>query len=560
MPGSKDLLEGMGALDEVAEAYRRRWRYYAEDLPEQFATQKIKDLIEKSAEAYRFRLARIPVEALNNRVSIAGITSSSGDRVTRRIEEIRNANDMELQEGFLHERLFVYGDAYMLVWPVEADEPEAQADGENIDAIADADTREVGIELAYQSPLSCRAFYDAEDGRRVRFIIRRWKEANPIDPNGVWRVEVWYVDRLESFVTLPGHTGKDIEDWEPYTEDENGDRVPAVEGVNWPEPHDFGELPIKHARTDLPYGRSVLEDFIGPQNLITKATATQAAGIESHGWRERYRIADDAQVLDQARDAVNWDDAADQPNAVTVPTAGRRSGPGVEHVFTGTKAVGEFAATDLGGFIDPMEQWVRFGASASATPYSEFDARFGASMSGIARQRADAPMRAKEARHKKFLERFWSEVYSAALRMDGTEVGELTINWAPPEVVSDPEWWGVATIRRQHGVPQRTILEEANYPPEEIEQWEAEQDDALLLDARIERIHKLGEALQTLGAGATLLGIPADRIARVVEDLLGDAGSPGRLVLEEKEVPPALDPANQDDEGDEEEATDAPDV
>lgn len=546
----------MSALDDFAESYKRRWRYYAEDLPEQFATQKIKDLIEKSAEAYRFRLARIPVEALNNRVSIAGITSSVGDRVTRRIEEIRNANDMELQEGFLHERLFVYGDAYCLVWPVEEDEPEAQADGEKIDAIADADTRDVGIELAYQSPLSCRAIYDAEDGRRVRFIIRRWKESSPLDPNGVWRVEVWYIDRLEGFITMPGRKGTEPEDWEEYVEDENGDRVPAVPGANWPEAHDFGELPIKHARTDLPYGRSVLEDFIGPQNLITKATATQASGIESHGWRERYRIADDAQVLDQARDSVNWDDDTNAPKANVVPISGRRSGPGTEQLFTGTKEVGEFSAMDIGGLIDPMEQWVRFGASASATPYSEFDARFGASMSGIARQRADAPMRAKEARHKRFLERFWSEVYGCALRMDGTEVGELTINWAPPEVISDPDWWAVATVRRTHGVPQRTILEEANYTPEDIEAWEGEQDDALLLDARIERIHKLGEALQTLGAGATLLGIPSERIARVVEDLLGDAGSPGKLVLEEKEVPPALDPNADTDEEETDDATD----
>jgi hypothetical protein len=33
---------------------------------------------------------------------------------------------------------------------------------------------------------------------------------------------------------------------------------------------------------------------------------------------------------------------------------------------------------------------------------------------------------------------------------------------------NDPEWWNTATIRRDHGVPQKTILLEANYTEEQI--------------------------------------------------------------------------------------------
>jgi len=533
-------MEGMAGLDQFTSTYSRRWSYFAGELPERFASERIRTLIERSASAYRFRLSRIPVEALANRISIASVTSSIGDRVSARIEEIRQANDMELQEPFVHERLFVYGDAYLFVWPVDEGEATIARDGERVDVAPDADTLAAGIELAYQSPLSCRAFYDAEDGRRVRYVIRRWRESWPLGK--VWRVEVWYTDRLESWVSQPDSKGTDPEDWLPYAEDATGVSVPAT-SLNWPEPHDFGEIPIKHARTDLPYGNSVLEDFIGPQNLITKATATQASNIESHGWRERYTLADDAAVLDQARDAVNWDDSADAPSVLegVTPVSGRRRGPGVEHHFTGTKAVGEFSAPDLSAMIEPMEQWVRFGASASSTPYAEFDPRFGASMSGIARQRADAPMRAKEKTHKRFLLRFWREVWECALRMDNiADPGEITVNWSPPEVIADPDWWSVATIRREHGVPQRKILEEANYTPEDLDEWEKDQKDSLLVDARIDRLVRLGEAMQTLGAGSALLGIPSDRIAKLVESILGDAGSPGALVLEDATPPPPV--------------------
>jgi hypothetical protein len=48
--------------------------------------------------------------------------------------------------------------------------------------------------------------------------------------------------------------------------------------------------------------------------------------------------------------------------------------------------------------------------------------------------------------------------------------------------------------------------------------------------------------MQTLGAGAQLLGVPPERIASLVETLLGEAGSPGKLTLEEKPEPPAIPP------------------
>jgi Phage portal protein, SPP1 Gp6-like len=541
MPGSPDLMEGIAALDREADRYAVLWRYYAGELPERFVSDRLKQLIEKSAKDYRFRLSRVPVETLANRVGINSIVSSSGDAVNAKIEEIRQANDMELQEPFIHERMFVYGDAYLMVWPiVEEDilDPSAPVDQDAVTA---------GVEFSYQSPLACRTMYDEEDGRHARFNIRRWKEKNPLGE--VWRAEVWYADRVEPWITEPGSKGTSPEEWMPYAEDMFGDPVPAIQGQNWPEVHEFGEIPIKHARSDLPYGRSELEDFIGPQNIITKAIATQASGIESHGWRERYRIADDAALLEQASDIVPWGDDADaraatQDGLALTPLSGRRSGPGTEQVFHGTKAVGEFAPTDLGSFMEPIEQWIRIGAAASGTPLAEFDPRFGANMSGVAWDRAERPIRKKEADRKRFLLRFWREVYTLGLSLVGiADAGEITVNWSPPDVISDPDWWNTATVRRDHGVPQKTILLEANYTAEQIEEWEADgEDDAETLDRAIDRIARLGDAMQKLGAGSTLLGVPAERIATLVEAILGEAGSPGKLILEEKE-----DPAEEED-------------
>lgn len=544
MPGSPDLMEGLKGLDDSSEAYERRWMYYAGDLPERFASARLKTLLNETAKDYRIRLARIPVESIANRLGINSITSSAGEAVNKVIEEIRQANDMDLIEPALHERTLVFGDAYLFVWPVVADE---MLDAESP---ADVDSVEAGVELAYQSPLSCRAIYAHEDGRRVRFVVRRWKESVALGER--WRAEVWYADRVEAFRTDPGSKGTSPEEWFPYAVDAFGDEVPA-DSTNWPEAHDFGEIPFKHARTDLPYGRSELEDFMGAQNILTKAISTQSTGIESHGWPERYRIADDKAILEQAGDVVPWGDKEDAYSRATTPeqVSGRRSGPGTEHTYHGTKAVGEWSAPDIGRMIDPIEQWVLLGAAASGTPLAEFDPRLGANMSGVAWDRSERPLRAKEADRKRFLLRFWREVYALALLFRGIrDAGDITVNWAPPAVISDPDWWNTATIRREHGVPQETILLEANYTAEEVEKWRKDQDESLMLDEKIERLAKLGDALQKLGAGATLLGVPAERIASLVEVILGEAGSPGKLTLEEKETPPELTGAENDEEAD----------
>lgn len=544
MPGSPDLMEGLRGLDDSSATYEQRWTYYAGDLPEKFASARLREMIKETAKDYRFRLARIPVESLANRLGINSITSSAGESVNRLIEEIRQANDMDLIEPALHERLLVFGDAYLFVWPVVAEEML------NVDSPADVEAVEAGVELAYQSPLSCRAMYDHEDGRRVKYVVRRWQQDDPLGK--VWRAEVWYWDRVEAWITLPGSKGTDPNEWLPYAEDAFGVPVPA-DANNWPEAHDFGEIPFKHARTDLPYGRAEHEDFIGPQNILTKAISTQATGIETHGWRERYRIADDKAILEQAGDVVPWGDKDDAYSREQTPeqVSGRRTGPGTEHTFHGTKAVGEFAPTDLAGFENPIEQWVRLGAAASSTPYSDFDPRFGANMSGVAWDRSERPLRAKEADRKRFLLRFWREVYSLALLFRGVrDPGDISVNWAPPAVISDPEWWNTATVRRDHGVPQETILLEANYTAEDIETWRKKQDEALLLDEKIDRLARLGDAVQKLGAGATLLGIPPERIASLVEVILAEAGSPGKLVLEEPEpvIEEAEDETNRPDE------------
>ncbi|HEU4753994.1 MAG TPA: hypothetical protein VFU47_12870 [Armatimonadota bacterium] len=537
MPGSADLIEGFKALDGAAEEYRTAWRYAYGDLPERFANQVIQRLVEgtDAPSRYRFRLARKPITALTSRISISSVTSSRGDAVNRAIEDIRQANDLELYEPFIHERTLIFGNGYAFVWPVQPNEDTESRDGEQVDAPADADVRAVGVEISYQSPLSCRAMYDAEDGRRLRYVIRRWREARPLGKQ--WRAEVWYPDgRMESWITNPDASGTDPNDWHPYAEDDQGNEIPATTD-NWPIRHDYG-CPIKHARTALPYGIPAHADAYGPQDAITKATMTQVVGdIEAHGWPERARIMDDAKILEGGRDSVPWDDDASAPpaSAAGIQPSARRRGGGLETDYYGTRDIKEFTPPDPGQLIQPMDQWVRFLSVATDVPLYEFDPSTGQQMSGVARWRAEAPLRALERRVKAYFLRFWRDVWDAALRMYGiSDPGTITINWSPPEVVSDPEWWATAQIRRALGVPDRKILEEANYPPSEVEEWLSEHGEDDTLDRQIQRLQSLADALQSMGTAVSLGAVDEATAATLINRILGEAGVPPTTV----ELPP----------------------
>ena len=524
---SADLLEAWKLLDEDTDRLTEAMAYYRGTVAERFANERIRNLVAQGGQRYRFNLAAKPVSVMAKRCRINSVVSDN-DAVSRRIEEIREANQAVLHEPHIIRRTFIYGDAYALVYPVELEEArQDQGDGEAANVAPPEEMARVGVEISYQSPLHCKVVYDSEDGRRPRFAMRRWKVASPLGDGATrWRAEVMYHDRIESWATTPGASGGSEQDWRPYAEDEAGDEILA-EDATWPMDHDWDEILIKHARTDLPYGQPVHAAAFGPQDAITKAITTQVeADIEAHGWPERYRILESQRSLDSGHEPVNWGDVEDAPAMVdgVPPESGRRRGSGVEHVYDGTRAVGEYTQPDPGALTEPINQWIRLMSVVTETPLDELDPTV--QLSGISREKADAPMRAKERDLKLYLEAFWREVYGLAVRMSGLpDPGAITINWAPPDVTMDGDFWVTAKDRVALGVPVRRVLEEANYLPDDIENWLDSQGEEMALQQRINVLKSLGEAVQTMGVGIQLGVLDQATAARLIARITGEVES-----------------------------------
>jgi hypothetical protein len=519
-------MEGWMALEGATDAYVEALAYFKGEAPERFANRRVRQLVEESGQTYQFRLAAKPVSVMTKRCRIATVTADT-DAVKARLEEIRKANQASIYEPLVIRKTFTFGDAFVMVWPVDPEEEGVrQVDGEAVDVAAEEELADAGVELSYQSPLHCRVMYDAQDGRRARYAIRRWHETGALGK--VWRAEVHYADRVEPWVTKPGASGGTAEEWMPYAEDEEGEslQVEEGEGGNWPLDNPWGELAIKHFRTDLPYGEPAHAAAYGPQDAITKAVTTQVVvDLEAHGWPERYRLLDDQKLLETGQEPVAWGDSTKARQAFPDEPAhtGRRRGSGLEHTYAGTRAVGEFGSPDPGALIAPIDQWLRLMSVVTETPLDELDPTV--QLSGISREKADAPARDKEREAKAYLEGSWVEVYSLAVRMSGLEPGTIAVTWAPPEVTMDADWWTTAQIRMNLGVPIRQILAEANYLPDQIDAWLDTQGEEMALTQRIANLERLGVAIQSLGVAVQLGVLDAGTVGSLVQRVVGEIQS-----------------------------------
>lgn len=453
-PEHVDLAIGLAALDDALPEYEEAERYYDGEVQEWFSSARIRRAIAATGERYRFRLAKTPVRVMADRVKLAGVSVAGDQAATALLADIRDANDMPVIEPEIMLRTFEFGDAYALVWPYQ-DAPSDPSD----DQMA-----KVGVEISYNSPKCMRAVYSEANPRRIEFVVKRWPERGPLGLP-VWRADVYYPDRVERWTSRDHNPGSTtgVGVWEPYDAD---GQEPVVDNP-------FGEIPVFHFRTALPYGAPLHADAYGPQDAINKLLITQITGVDKHGFPQRYKLTDKGAELDNAGDDPDWDDDADAPTSSTMGgvSSSMRSGAGTMQTFTGTREVGQFDAADPHVFTDPAELYVRIMAQTTGTPFHYFDPS-GDMPSGESLKTANAPLDAGAERLQTILAGTWGRLYRFALKVAGRPVGKpVDIAWAPPDVVTDKGWWETAKIKRELGVPLRQILLEANYTPEQVDVW-----------------------------------------------------------------------------------------
>lgn len=505
-----DLMSGWAAMSAALPQYQLAQEQYEGCVPEAFASERIRQLIKNTAEEYKFDVIKTVISALVHRVRVSSVTVPGDDVQTGEIAQIWAANDMDVYMPMVLKLASIYGDAYTMEWPTEF---EFRALGE---AGVEPDLVAAGVEITVQNPMNCRMFYDPENERRKLFLIKRWPMVNGLSQK-YWRADVHYGSGIERYVSSPGQDPAQVTSWGPYLEEDQTEDV-------WLVDQPSGEIPFQHFRNDLPYGNPEHLDGYGCQNAINKMLITQILTTEAHGWPQRWQLTQDGSELDNAGDTPDWTDDAYAPeNGVFATRAGQpsqeRVGPGTTSVYSGIKAVGEWAAADPDNFLKPADTYLRLMSQITITPMRYFNP-VGEPPSGEALKTEDFPFAAKCHDRTVIYTAPLREMWAYILTLRGIFPGSVAVQWAPVEVAVGLDDWMVIQAKQKAGVPMDQTLVEGGYPAEQVARWMNNDAEQMDLATRMGLMVELGTALTGIATAVTAGAVDPVLVTSVVDRLL----------------------------------------
>jgi hypothetical protein len=485
--GIDDLMAGVAALDQAAPAYARAEAYYSGDVPEFFASIRLRRAIMRTGAAFRFNFAAIPVDAVVERLKLAAVTSTD-TAADAALTNIWIRNKLALQSRQIIRRACEFGDAYVVVWPSPAD------DGT--------------VDVFYNSPQCIRVFYDDENPLRKSHAVKRWQAGKRR------RADVFYPDRIEKWVTLPNVKGDKPGDWEQYTDNP---------GDSWPYDNPFGEVPVFHFRNDQPYGIPEHKGFYGPQDAIHKLVLSHMAGVDYQAFPQRYALvhpdSDSSEAAMEDEDVFAF---ADATTGTTVPPMGEArsqytADPGSLWFMKGVNGVGQFQTADHANFTEPMLTYLRMGAEVTNTPLHRVDPT-GDQPSGQSLRAADAPFVHKIEDRQLSYGDTWRELSTFALRVAGYPNADVTVRWTPAQTVDDLEGWQTVAVKLAAGVPAEQAFLEAGYSDVQVEAWFGPKDDDMPFN--VDLLVKIGQALASLGTAQSLGVLSGEQLQALVESVV----------------------------------------
>lgn len=502
-----DLSQALKAMKDSCPAYDKAEQYYEANVPELFASQRLRRAMLRSGINFQLNLAKVVVESVVDRLEMSSITSDDQSGPDDLIQEVMEANKFDLQGTNVMRKACYFGDAYVIVWPKDnATAPYAPED----------------IAIWYQDPRTVRVFYADDNPLEVEYAAKRWSE------NGRVRLDLYYADRIESYVSKKGTKGTLPVDFEPTT-GTNRDDSDADEDDDNPAhitPHDFGRVPVFHFKTTADqYGVPEHKDFYTVTDIVHKLATGHMAGVDYQAFPQRYALIDpdsdasDAARLDEGLYSFEMQQAGTTEDYGGEGRAQFKADPGSVWMAEGIKAFGQFDVADAKNFTDPMEFYVRLGATITNTPLHYFDPS-GDAPSGESLRTAEAPFVKKVHNRKLSFGDTWREVFTFVLQLLGHQDAKVVVHWAPSESNDDESTWTIAAAKQAAGVPREQTLMEAGYTPTQVEEWEQAGESGL--PQKVALMLQIGEAVASFATGVAAQVITPDQVNAIITGLIGD--------------------------------------
>lgn len=512
-----DLATALDELKRTHGAYEKAADYASGEVSEVFASVRLRRALRRSGLTYQFNLAKTPITAVVERLKITSITSEDETQKPL-IEQLWDDNKFSLQGTNILRKACTFGDAYVLVWP----DDDATDSGEGMSK---------RVNMFFQDPRTCRVFYDPENPLRVAFGVRKWKDTSTTvdDPQAasedkpLWRVDLYYDDRIEQFISRPGTNGDKAEDYVPcYTQDQDGDTDGPIGHIL---DNPYG-MPIFHLKTDADeYGEPEHAGFYSTQDAIHKLLLTHLSGVEYQSFNQRWALLNDDSDSSEPADlsegyfAIDMQDIGTTRNVNGDAQSQFQGGPDSVFVSNGIKQFGQFDASDPSVIFEPLKEYIALGALATTTPLYRFQPG-GQPPSGESLKIMDKPFVFKVDNRKLSFGQTLKDMYEFGLKILGVAEPAVVVNWAPSETSDSISDWELAQAKQASGIPAEVTWRENGYTDDQISEWELDGEAAL--PQKVALLQQTGAAVAQFATAVAAGILSPPQVQRVISKLIGD--------------------------------------
>ncbi len=411
--------------------YTRLRNYLRGDHNLTFATEKFRNAFGNLFQKFAVNMCPAVVEAPSTRMKIQSWDGDNKDLV----EPIWDKNSMPRQSSRVHLGMFGMGDAFTIVWPDATGFPR----------------------IWHQKANQMVVKYDDEyDPTLVVQAAKVWC----LD-DGHWRVNLYYPDHIEKYVSNRGHPNGVTSKYMDYHEFEKPTANPwgVVPVFHFPNGADIGD-----------YGTSILHNILPIQDALNKAVTDMMVAMEFVAFPQRWVTG------------LQVENDPDTGKPKVKPFT-----PGVDRVWSGSENAkfGEFPMAELGHHIVVQDGIKLDMARISGIP-AHFLYLAKTMPSGEALKVAEGRMVSLIQESHLVVGDVWKRQNALAIEMSGgpdhDEV-DLKPVWASPapnNPLLDAE---TQLVKEQVGVSQRQALRELGYSDGDIERMEEENAAAVILAA-----------------------------------------------------------------------------
>lgn len=442
--------------------YRLYRRYYDGDHdllsvgPEYLA--QFREILEST----RYNRCATIVDTLADKLQVTGFINESDDKVqnadiAKVTQQIWRRNRMDRRSGEVHLEQFMCGDAYAIVWPNTANQAV----------------------IYPQRADRCMVRYSEED-LTIETALKLWRLAD-----GRWRANLYYRDRVEKYVSTAKTSSMPTTGWAwaPFKDEDAG---------RWPLLYSWGEgMPVFHFANNArsgQMGQSELRDIVPLQDVLNKSLSNQVVAGEFASFPQRYVIG---LAMEKELDANGVATGKYINPFKNIPGQLWWLGPG--DADDSQASFGEFRVGDVTQFIREQESIDRQIANVARIPV-HYLGMTGDFPSGESLKTADTPLTLKTEDRQIATGNGWEDVASFCLLVEASKPLDtllLSTQWKPAEPRSDVDFWTVAAMKINAGVPEEEIWREYGYPEDKIAIWlQAKQQREAQAAAQMEQLRR----------------------------------------------------------------------